>query len=66
MSLILLAGPEPLVGAVQIVQNTEHSIALVKLQMVKVMSLKVMCWLKLNLCFSQDLPQVMEGRGDGA
>ena len=47
MSLILLAGPEPLVGAVQIVQNTEHSIALVKLQMVKVMSLKVVLLLKL-------------------
>ena len=66
MSHVLLAGPEPLVRAVQIVQNTEHSVALVKLQMVKVMSLKVMCWLKLNLCFSQDLPQVMEGRGDGS
>jgi len=37
--LILLASPEPLVSAMQIVQDAEHSVALVELQVVIVMSL---------------------------
>ena len=41
MPLILLASPEPLVSAMQIVQDAEHSVALVELQVVIVMSLGV-------------------------